>query len=259
MSTPATHYQTKVVSSLFWYTALIFVPLSQAQAENATSATCVQKQVNPKSGLLEIVNHCQLPVSVYYRDLKKSIQPTAEKTDAKDKPRNAFYTHMKPILAGKTEAIYLAPAERIRVALCLGQKHHYSSNGFRSDESGNYVCPDSDVPEDYLLVQATGSTRDEACAAVRNAFLPDMGATLDCQCIVQASSGKAYCRTAGPASNARDEKDREGANVSVVGWVKNFLREKNKQYWEEKYRNCGEKCPDPARITPRNGGPGVRG
>lgn len=230
-------------------------------APGAASAlgACVQQQVNPKSGLLEIVNHCDLPVSVYYRDLQKPPKPTTDRNGTQEKPRNAFYTHMKTVLAGKTEAIYLAPAERVRVALCVGQKYPYLSSGFRSDEAGNHVCPDSELPEDYLLVQATGASRDEACAAVRNAFLPGKSAALDCQCIVQAGSGKAFCRTAGPARDARDEKDREGAGVSVIGKVKQFLREKKKEYWEEKYRNCGADCPDPTQIAPRNGGSGVRG
>jgi len=239
--------------------ALAFVLQGPARAGDVMAASCVQQQVNPKSGLLEIVNRCDVPVSVYYRDLQKPPKPHTEKSGAQDKPRNAFYTHMKPVLAGKTEAISLAPAERVRVALCVGQKQPYSFSGFHSDEAGNHVCPDAEPPEDDLPVQAMGASRDEACAAVRGAFLPGKSVALDCQCIVQASSGKAFCRTAGPARDARDEKDREGAGVSVIGQTKQFMREKNKEYWEERYRNCGSNCPDPAQVRPRNGGPGVRG
>ena len=199
-----------------------------------------------------------MPVSVYYRDLNKPPKAAAEKPGAANKPRNAYYTHMKVVPSGKTESIYI-PAERVRVALCVGQKRPHDHSGFRSDEAGNHVCPDSDLPQDYLLVQATGASRDEACTTVRNAFLPGRNSALDCQCIVQASSGKAFCRTAAPARDAKDETFREGAGISEIGKVKQFLREKSKEYWEEKYRNCGADCPDPTPVMPRNGGAGVRG
>lgn len=247
------------IPALFLHMALVFLPLFAVQAEDTASGACARQQTNSRSGLLEIANQCDQPVSVYYRDLKKPPKVAVDKSGVTNQPRNAYYTHMKVVPSGKTEAIHIAPAERVRVAVCVGQRRPYDSGGFRSDETGNHVCPDSELPDDHLIVQATGASRDEACAAVRSAFLPGRNPALDCQCIVQASSGRAFCRTAGPASDARDENFREGTGVSVIGRAKQTLREKTQEYWEEKYRNCGANCPDPARSVPRNGGPGVRG
>ena len=241
-----------------WLAALAVFACSPIWALDAQPAACVRQQVNQKSGLLEIVNQCDVPVSVYYRDLNKPPKAGADPTGAKDKPGNVYYTHMRVVPHGKTESIHI-PAERVRLVFCVGQKRPYSSSGFRSDAAGNHFCPDSDLPEDYLIVQAAGASRDEACTAVRNAFRSGENSALDCQCIVQAGSGKAFCRTAGPARDAKDGKQREGAGVSVIGRGKQLLRENSKEYWEEKYRNCGANCPDPAQVVPSNGGPGVRG
>lgn len=258
MPIPTTARRKGSILVLFIATAFAWLTCCSVQAADTTSGACVRQQVHPKSGLLEIVNGCDLPVSVYYRDLNKPPK-ASDKPGTTNKPRNAYYTHMKVVLSGKTEAIHIAPAQRVRVAFCMGQKRPYDSSGFRSDEAGNHFCPHSELPVDYLIVQATGASRDEACSAVRNAFLPGQGSALDCQCIVQASSGKAFCRTAGPARDAKDDTFREGAGVSVIGRGKQFLHEKNKEYWDEKYRKCGASCPDPAQVIPRNGGPGVRG
>lgn len=255
---PTRSGRTGRIPALVVYTVLALLSGRSAQATGTASGACVRQQINPQSGLLEIANQCDRPVSVYYRDLSKPPKPSTDKPGTSSKPRNVYYTHMKVVPSGKTGSIHI-PAERVRVALCVGQKRPHDHRGFRSDEAGNHVCPDSDLPEDYLIVQATGATRDEACSAVRNAFLPGKHSALDCQCIVQASSGKAFCRTAGPARDAKEDTQREGAGVSVIGRAKQLLREKDKEYWEEKYRNCGADCPDPAQVVPRNGGPGVRG
>jgi len=200
------------------------------QLPTPDGGSCIHR-LPDQGGQLTVENRCSEVASIYYRDTRKPskaetlLAEASAKGDTQRKFPNLFYTHQTVLKPGEQKTFYIAPADSVRIASCLGQAKPFLTDGFQSTSDGRYVCPDEGKgePGGDFKISASGHDIEAVCTRLRAGLIPSAREQAVCYCKPVGNGGGGHCVVYGRAGQSMTPFDQEGTFIS---WLKNQLRAK---------------------------------
>ncbi|MFY7864663.1 hypothetical protein [Roseateles sp.] len=200
------------------------------QLPTPDGGSCIHR-LPDHGGQLTVENRCSEVASIYYRDTRKPskaetlLAEASAKGDTQRKFPNLFYTHQTVLKPGEQKTFYIAPADSVRIASCLGQAKPFLTDGFQSTSDGRYVCPDEGKgePGGDFKISASGHDIDAVCTGLRAGLIPSAREQAVCYCNPVGNSGGGHCVVYGQKGQSLTPFDQEG---TVISWLKQKLRAK---------------------------------